>query len=527
MLGRTNRKKSRRPSLNHSGDAETMGVSVRTMRRRTDNEKIYLTLRSEAGTWACAILGLDEYDCSEYSEAERFFEACKTGTIFCELVERITGRKVKNFHSEKLVERSRFFARENVVSFLDACRNMGVEQAVIFSPDDLVEGKNMEKVVKCLLGLAAIAANRYNVKPPRVVELLLEAEADEAEADKAEADEWEDVLADEIILEEEEDTESGLSSSGFEDESDTGEESLDFPPGIVQPDIKTGDPKKFPFVLRKTYGHNIISSPRRRIREARQLRGRSSSMYKSGKKKSFRVTKKAQKNIPQHRDSVFGPAVSPKKKKEKKVIRKREKIVLQKRASQFGKLKLKPHLLENVKKAYPDASVRLDLPKPLSPSVSEATKKSAERRTINYSYIQEQKQKEYRKRVRNRKTSSPTTIDPLDVHFKKRLKEIGVQGIRVQKLKRGVYLLGNEKLVVKQINGILVARVGGGFREIGSVLADRIARTYNAIQESQEDPLYQVGVTKGDRARHEKRHGEVFNAFNFLEPEVLKQKHWK
>ncbi|EDQ90370.1 uncharacterized protein MONBRDRAFT_32092 [Monosiga brevicollis MX1] len=61
-----------------------------------------------------------------------------------------------------------FFARDNVACFITWCQSIGVDDAVIFEPEDLVQHKNDKNVLYCLMEIARI---QTAVEPPTLIAL--------------------------------------------------------------------------------------------------------------------------------------------------------------------------------------------------------------------------------------------------------------------------------------------------------------------------------------------------------------------
>jgi hypothetical protein len=130
-------------------------------------------------------------------------------------------------------------ARDNAAQFIRWCRELGVEEAVIFESVGLVEHSDERRVVLCLLDVARFA-EKVGVSPPEIVALereIEELEAQTLEGDRAGGEERETLTNEEIEeeteekeegkedkvekeeQEEEEVKEMGCSSEGNEEES--------------------------------------------------------------------------------------------------------------------------------------------------------------------------------------------------------------------------------------------------------------------------------------------------------------------
>ena len=68
-----------------------------------------------------------------------------------------------------------FFARDNVSNFISWCRELGVEEAVIFESDGLVLHRDEKRVILCLLDVARFA-EKVGISPPQLVRMEREIE---------------------------------------------------------------------------------------------------------------------------------------------------------------------------------------------------------------------------------------------------------------------------------------------------------------------------------------------------------------
>ena len=77
-------------------------------------------------------------------------------------------------YSEK-AESSSFLARDNTSNFIEWCRKLGIEEAVIFESEGLVLHKDEKRVILCLLDVARFA-ERVGISPPQLVRMEREIE---------------------------------------------------------------------------------------------------------------------------------------------------------------------------------------------------------------------------------------------------------------------------------------------------------------------------------------------------------------
>ena len=127
-----------------------------------------------------------------------FMERLETGMALCKLVSLVqksasaaaeSGKKL-NFSvpmaplscSEK-AEPGSFFARDNAANFINWCRELGVEETMIFESEGLVLHKDEKRVILCLLDVARYA-ERVGISPPELVRM--EREIEQLEAGKVE-----------------------------------------------------------------------------------------------------------------------------------------------------------------------------------------------------------------------------------------------------------------------------------------------------------------------------------------------------
>lgn len=82
--------------------------------------------------------------------------ALQSGEVLCDLVNTIWRSQIVGISQCKL---NSIRQLENITRFIHACRDLGVEEARLFLPSDLVEGKNLRNVFLCILALADLVPN--------------------------------------------------------------------------------------------------------------------------------------------------------------------------------------------------------------------------------------------------------------------------------------------------------------------------------------------------------------------------------
>ena len=111
-----------------------------------------------------------------------FWDALDTGVLLCKLAKLIQQKaKVKKGEvnlaipnsdvkvNEKATPES-FAARDNASNFISWCRQLGVEEAVIYESEGLVLHKDEKRVILCLLDVARFA-ERVGISPPQLVRM--------------------------------------------------------------------------------------------------------------------------------------------------------------------------------------------------------------------------------------------------------------------------------------------------------------------------------------------------------------------
>ena len=134
-----------------------------------------------------------------------FMKRLDTGVALCKLVTLIQRSTTAALESGKKLnftvpmtalscsikaERGSFFARDNTANFISWCRELGVEEAVIFESEGLVLHKDEKRVILCLLDVARYA-ERVGISPPELVRMEREIERLEASEGERSPMPWE------------------------------------------------------------------------------------------------------------------------------------------------------------------------------------------------------------------------------------------------------------------------------------------------------------------------------------------------
>ena len=123
-----------------------------------------------------------------------FMEMLDNGVLLCKLAATIQAaagkvqsdgdKEIPNIPSSQVKCNERagsksFQARDNVSNFINWCRKLGVEEAVIFESEGVVLHKDEKRVILCLLAVARFAYH-VGISPPELVRM--EREIDELDS---------------------------------------------------------------------------------------------------------------------------------------------------------------------------------------------------------------------------------------------------------------------------------------------------------------------------------------------------------
>ncbi|XP_055698820.1 myophilin [Phlebotomus papatasi] len=120
--------------------------------QRKINSKYSDELASECLEWIKEITG---EPASTSGDMENFYEVLKDGVLLCKLVNCLQPGSVKKVNESKMA----FKCMENITSFLEVAKNMGVPAQETFQSVDLWERQNLNSVVICLQSLGRKAHN--------------------------------------------------------------------------------------------------------------------------------------------------------------------------------------------------------------------------------------------------------------------------------------------------------------------------------------------------------------------------------
>eukprot|EP00735_Rhodelphis_limneticus_P014255 TRINITY_DN825_c0_g1::TRINITY_DN825_c0_g1_i1::g.25462::m.25462 TRINITY_DN825_c0_g1::TRINITY_DN825_c0_g1_i1::g.25462 ORF type:complete len:228 (+),score=69.79,sp/Q24799/MYPH_ECHGR/42.26/4e-37,CH/PF00307.26/1.6e-17,CAMSAP_CH/PF11971.3/0.002,CDC24/PF06395.6/0.089,CDC24/PF06395.6/6.9e+03 TRINITY_DN825_c0_g1_i1:55-738(+) len=115
------------------------------------------TLEKQAAEWITAMTG------HEFGPGN-FFNDLKSGTILCELINKIKPGTIPKIQQSSLP----FKQMENIQSFLTAAEKLGANKFDLFQTVDLYELQNKNQVVNCLLALGSVAQKVPGYNGPKI-----------------------------------------------------------------------------------------------------------------------------------------------------------------------------------------------------------------------------------------------------------------------------------------------------------------------------------------------------------------------
>lgn len=120
--------------------------------QRKINSKYSEELASESLEW---IKCITNEDINTNGDMDNFYEILKDGTLLCRLVNCIQPGSAKKINETQMA----FKCMENINTFLEAARKLGVPPQETFQTVDLWERQNLNSVVICLQSLGRKAGN--------------------------------------------------------------------------------------------------------------------------------------------------------------------------------------------------------------------------------------------------------------------------------------------------------------------------------------------------------------------------------
>jgi len=153
-----NSRKQLRPTMSFHMSSEFQEKLKRTTvsslseRKLTDARQDSINMElvkkiADVRLWLSTMLPSDSLD-------DDLSQSLQNGVILCKLIQVIKPAIVlSRFHEDTKL---RYKALENIDSFLNACRTLGVSERALFLPMDLYENKNFPRVIHCILALKQI-----------------------------------------------------------------------------------------------------------------------------------------------------------------------------------------------------------------------------------------------------------------------------------------------------------------------------------------------------------------------------------
>jgi len=125
-----------------------------TIVRQSNTNLELISKQTEAQEWIQNVL-------HEQFPTDDFGKAVENGVLLCRLAIAIKPNCIRKINPPSTIK---FKTIENLTSFIQACRAMGVPPIQLFAETDLSERRNMLKVVNCIHSLGEIA-NRNGFIP--------------------------------------------------------------------------------------------------------------------------------------------------------------------------------------------------------------------------------------------------------------------------------------------------------------------------------------------------------------------------
>lgn len=150
---------------------------------KKEREALYV-LKEDLTKWLNSIL-------TETISPDDFLSHLDTGVILCNLAKIIQDVAKKSgsdekedkikvpmntIHCNSTAKKESFQARDNTANFITWCRDLGLDEAVIFESEGLVMHRDERRVILALMELARVAG-RLGMATPKLVELEKEIES--------------------------------------------------------------------------------------------------------------------------------------------------------------------------------------------------------------------------------------------------------------------------------------------------------------------------------------------------------------
>lgn len=153
------------------------------------SEQDLLPLKEDVAEWLSRVL-------QEEITAENILDCLENGVLVCKLAQIVQKAAQDCIKAKKSVKplapfskfhqnakAGTFFARDNAAHFLQWCRQIEVQDSVLFESDGMVLQKQPREVLLCLLDVARVAAD-YGIEPPKLIKLEKEIDDEIAAEEK-------------------------------------------------------------------------------------------------------------------------------------------------------------------------------------------------------------------------------------------------------------------------------------------------------------------------------------------------------
>lgn len=174
--------------MNNNVDVDDLSQAEKAASERIYNDLD--PLKEDVCEWLGRVLKVD-------LKPDKLLDSLDNGVLVSKLAEIVqkageeyvkSGKTAPNFPPfavkyHKNAKSQTFLARDNTANFLTWCKEIGVQQSVMFESDGLVLHRQPREVVLCLLDVARIAA-KVGIEPPNLIKLENEIDKEIADDDK-------------------------------------------------------------------------------------------------------------------------------------------------------------------------------------------------------------------------------------------------------------------------------------------------------------------------------------------------------